>query len=388
MKIVDVCGFYSETGGGVRSYVRQKFDAAHRAGHDLTVIAPGARDSVEARRGGRIMWLAGPVMPFDANYRLFGDRAAVWRSLDAAAPDIVEGSSPWGSGQMAGFWPGRAARALIFHQDFVAGYPCTVLDRWLSGPRIDSLFSAYWRRIRRLSERFDVTVAGGDWLARRLAGFGVQNAVAVPFGVEAGPFTPDRRDAVLRADMLARCGVGPGGRLLLAVGRFHPEKRHRTIIEAFVQARKTRPELGLVLAGDGLTRKTVDRLARRAGGVHLLGAVGDRAALASLYASADILVHGSGAETYGLVVAEAMASGLPVVVPAAGGAGDLATRGPSRTYRTGDAKACAAAILDLLAAPLPVGPGEAFAPAGADQHFEALFALYAQLIVEKSKILA
>ena len=388
MKIVDVCGFYSETGGGVRSYVRQKFDAAHRAGHDLTVIAPGTGDMVEARRGGRILWLAGPAMPFDANYRLFGDRAAVWRALDVLAPDIIEGSSPWGSGRMAGFWPGRAARALIFHQDFVAGYPYTVLDRWLSGPKIDALFSPYWRRVRRLSERFDVTVAGGGWLARRLAGFGVANAVAVPFGVEPGPFSPARRDAGRRNDLLARCGVAPSGRLLLAVGRFHPEKRHRTIIEAFVQARKTRPDLGLVLAGDGLTRKTVERLARRVGGVHLLGAVSDRAELASLYASADAPVHGSGAETYGLVVAEAMASGLPVIVPDTGGAADLAARGPSRTYATGDARACAAAIVDLLATSSPVGSREVFAPAGSDAHFGSLFALYAQLIVEKSKILA
>lgn len=265
MKIVDVCGFYSETGGGVRSYVRQKFDAAHRAGHDLTVIAPGAENKVEARRGGRVRWIASPPMPFDANYRVFRDQAAVWRALDAVSPDIIEGSSPWGSGRMAGRWPGHAARALIFHQDFVAGYPRAALDRWLSGPTIDTLFYPYWRRVRRLSERFDVTVAGGDWLARRLVGFGVGNAVAVPFGVEDGPFSPVRRDAALRNDLLARCGVAPSGRLLLAVGRFHPEKRHRTIIEAFVLARKTRPDFGLVLAGDGLTRKTVERLARRAG---------------------------------------------------------------------------------------------------------------------------
>jgi len=387
MKIVDVSGFYSETGGGVRSYVAQKFEAAARGGHDLTVVAPGVGDGVEERRGGRIVWLANPAMPFDANYRVFRRRQPVWRVLDSVAPDIVEGSSPWESGEIVGAWPGRAARALVFHQDFVAGYPYTALDRWLSRPSIDTLFAPYWRRVRRLSRRFDVTIAGGDWLARRLSGFGVHNPMAVPFGVEANQFSPKRRDPDLRRTLLTLCGAPPSGRLFIAVGRFHPEKRHRTIIEGFALARRRRPDLALVLVGDGLTRKTVERLAARAGGVHLLGAVGDRDHLARLYASADALVHGSGAETYGLVIAEAMASGLPVVAPDVGGAADLAARGPSQIYATGDAEACAAAILDMAAPPLESAPREAVAPHRIETHFETLFDLYSTIILAKSNIL-
>ena len=61
MKIVDVCGFYSETGGGVRSYVHHKFDAARKAGHDLMVIAPGEASYVQETRGGRIAWVKEPA---------------------------------------------------------------------------------------------------------------------------------------------------------------------------------------------------------------------------------------------------------------------------------------------------------------------------------------
>ena len=378
MKIVDVCGFYSETGGGVRSYVHHKLQAAARAGHQMTIIAPGATDRTEALLGGTIIWLAGPPMPFDDNYRLFGDHRAVWRALDAEAPDVVEGSSPWKSGRLAAHWPGRAVRALIFHQDFVAGYPYTALSQVLSLRTIDALFGPYWRYVRRLSERFDVTVAGGEWLAERLAGFAVHNPVAVPFGIESGRFSPANRDVALRREMLAQCGASPDGRLLLAVGRFHPEKRHHTIIEAFTLARARRPDLGLVLVGDGMARASVERLAARAGHVYLAGSVSDRDRLATIYASADALVHGSAAETYGLVVAEAISSGLPVVTPDIGGAADLARHGVSRTYPTGDAKACAAAVLDLLATP---DSTTAFSPPGsAEDHFLALFALYQRLL--------
>ena len=58
MKIVDVCGFYSEAGGGVKSYVRQKFEAARRHGHELIVIAQGAETRREPVDGGQIAWVA------------------------------------------------------------------------------------------------------------------------------------------------------------------------------------------------------------------------------------------------------------------------------------------------------------------------------------------
>ena len=108
MKIVDVCGFYSETGGGVRSYVHHKFDAARAAGHELTVIAPGAVTRSESFRGGKIAWVKSPLMPFDANYRRFVGSREVFDVLDAERPTS---SKVRRLGAVAG-WPriGRARR--------------------------------------------------------------------------------------------------------------------------------------------------------------------------------------------------------------------------------------------------------------------------------------
>ena len=53
MKIVDVCEFYSPTGGGVRRYINQKLELAARFGHQLTVIAPGAVTRMEKAQIGR-----------------------------------------------------------------------------------------------------------------------------------------------------------------------------------------------------------------------------------------------------------------------------------------------------------------------------------------------
>ena len=382
MKIVDVSEFYSELGGGVRSYVNQKLDLAAEAGHDLTIVAPGAENRIDVRRGGKIVWIECPIMPFDRNYRMFWRADDVWHVLDAETPDVVEGSSPWRGGWIAGCWAGNALKSLVFHQDFVAGYFHTFLDRVLAPDIIDRLLGWYWRYVQRLSARYDTTIVADAWLADRLENFGLDRPVVVPFGVERGRFSPAQRDKDLRGELLARCEIPDNGRLLLAVGRLHPEKRLGTVIDGFARAKAQRP-LGLVIVGDGVSRIAVERHARRAGNVHMEGEIRDRALLARYYASADVLVHGSAAETYGLVVAEAICSGLPVVVPDRGGAANFASCGRSKIYATGDAGSCAAAILELLdRRDLAGQPGSCLkaSPIGfLDEHFAALFKLYEKL---------
>jgi alpha-1,6-mannosyltransferase len=107
----------------------------------------------------------------------------------------------------------------------------------------------------------------------------------------------------------------------------------------------------------------------------------DRAQLAQTLASADALLHGSAAETFGLVVAEAVCSGTPVIVPSRGGAHELAKPSYAEHYEAGDAADCARAIARLLArdrdalrtACLEDGSPDVFdVPA----HFNALFRTY------------
>ncbi|RZL99785.1 MAG: glycosyltransferase family 1 protein, partial [Sphingomonas sp.] len=83
MKIVDVCAFYTPSGGGVRTYVDRKLVAFAERGHEMVVVAPGERDG-EERRGphARIRWVRAPRFPLDRSYRYFSDRAALHVVLD------------------------------------------------------------------------------------------------------------------------------------------------------------------------------------------------------------------------------------------------------------------------------------------------------------------
>ena len=103
--------------------------------------------------------------------------------------------------------------------------------------------------------------------------------------------------------------------------------------------------------------------------------------------SADALCLGSTADTFGCVVAEALCSGPPLIVPAAGGAGDLARPAYAETYKPGDAQDAARAIVRFAARDrkaLSAAAYEAGLQVGdIDRHFDRLFALYQKLVDQK-----
>lgn len=348
MRIVDVAEFYSPTGGGVRTYIDRKFQAAARMGHELFVIAPGREDGFEPRDAGGVILVKSPRLPFDANYHMFWDAAPVHRWLDSLAPDLVEASSPWRGAWIVANWPAPVPRAMFMHADPVASYP----QRWFASVanphQIDQLFGWFWAYLRKLTARFGSVVAGGPWLAERLDRQRIAAVTNIPLGIDGDVFSPTLRDSRLRSKLLGACACSDDAKLIVGVGRFHPEKRWPMVIEAARLASATFP-IGLVLVGDGVDRARVERAAAGNPHVQILAPIRDRALLAAHLASADALVHGCESETFGLIPAEAMASGLPVVGPDRGGFAHLARAETSETYRSGDTLAAAAAIGRLFA---------------------------------------
>jgi alpha-1,6-mannosyltransferase len=333
MRIADVCAFYTPAGGGVRTYVDAKLRASARFGHEVVVFAPGERHEVIKRGPGAILvTLPAPKLPVDGRYRYFDDERALHAALDAWQPDHVEASSPWSSATMVGRWQGCASRSLVMHSDPLAAYAY----RWLGGlvptDRIDRWFGRFWRHLRGLGRLFDTVVCANDHLAERLRRGGVVNSETVRMGVEAGIFSPSLRSPALRAQALQALGLGPGATLLLGVGRLSSEKRWEMVVRAVSEIAR-RQEIGIVLVGDGPRRASLELLAERLGCAAVLPRINDRNELAGLIASADALVHGCEAETFCMVAAEARASGIPLIVPDRGAAGDQLMPGAGTLYR-------------------------------------------------------
>jgi alpha-1,6-mannosyltransferase len=351
MKIIDVAEFYAPRGGGVRTYIDLKLRAARAYGHELVVVAPGSEDRQEQRESGRIVWVASPRLPPDPRYRLLVREAAVHAILDREAPDVIEASSPWTGAWIAARYRPKSGRAvhksLVYHHDPVAVYPQTWLGARFGAERVDSWCGGYWRYLQRLSGHFDLTLVSGAWLARRLAQHGVKNSKAVPFGVDKAVFEAAQPDLDLRRELLRRAGAPEHAALLVCVSRLHPEKRLGTLMAAVAELQRAGRPVALVVYGDGPLARHYQKRARGLP-IHFAGLTRDRQQLASALASSDALVHGSSAETFGLVVAEALCAGLPIVVPDAGGALEFSGGAHAQSYRAGDALDCAAAIRRVL----------------------------------------
>lgn len=349
MRIVDVCEFYSPQGGGIRSYVDRKMQLLGEAGHEFIVLAPGQENRVEEREGGgRIIWIEAPALPFDANYRMFWNAAPVHCWLDQLMPDVVEASSPWRPAWIVGKWRGDAAKVFFLHGDPITSYPQRWFGRIASRKRIDAAFDWFNQYLRRAMPLFDSLVVCGESLGKRFTSRGIGPAQCIALGIDRAAFSPDLRDESLRAHLLAQCGLPDTAILLIGVGRHHPEKRWDLLIDA-VEAAATRHPIGLILIGQGMASGALQKQVGANPHIRLFKPVYARPRLASLLASSDALIHGCEGETFGLVASEALASGLPLIVPDEGGCSEIAEPEFSEAFASRNRASATDAILRFCA---------------------------------------
>ncbi len=173
--------------------------------------------------------------------------------------------------------------------------------------------------LRRFHNRTLCTMVPTETLARELRTLGYERLHVVARGVDTQRFTPARRSDALRRAW----GAGPDTRVLLCVSRLAPEKNIGLLWDAHLQSRCDGHDTRLVLVGDGPSRRQLET--RCPGAVFAGMQRGDD--LAAHYASADLFGFPSLTETWGNVVPEAMASGLPLVAYDCAAAGELVRSG-------------------------------------------------------------
>jgi glycosyltransferase involved in cell wall biosynthesis/predicted metal-dependent phosphoesterase TrpH len=161
----------------------------------------------------------------------------------------------------------------------------------------------------------DVVLSPSAASDARLAGLGIEGVGRWDRGVDLARFSPALRSRE------------PDGRVrVLYAGRLTKEKGADLLADAFLAARARDPRLELVLAGGGPEEPALR--ARLGGAARFLGWL-EGEALARAYANADLFLFCSQTDTFGQVVLEAQASGLPVVAVDAGGPSELIANGRS-----------------------------------------------------------
>ncbi len=353
MKVVDVTEFYSERGGGVRSYLEGKEHILCQLGHQSILLAPGP----PSKSTQTVHRLGGPPLPYDPTYHLLWRPDKIREATAAERPDVLEIHSPYVAaiGAMMARPGTFGIRTFVWHSDFIDTY-----ERVLHVP------IPLWGWVRRIARACATTFCASAWQVAKLARHGV-TAEHLPFGVDKETFRPR-----------ARAAPSSGGARLVACGRLAIEKRFDVVVDAMGRL----PEARLVLYGDGPERARLEQRAPK--NVQFAGFVRSREELAEAFAGADAFVHGCPHETFGIAVAEAIASGTPIVVPDQGGASELAREAFGERYASGDADACAAAIRRLLERDRTTLRDAAVAGArqilSTREHFGRLLARYEELL--------
>lgn len=321
MHIADVTLFFAPHSGGVKRYLLAKHDHyAQRAGVRHSLLVPGAR-SREDDAG--IRSIASMRVPFAGDYRVPLRTAAWRRALEQLSPDLIEVGDPyhlaWAA--LAAADACGAAKVAFAHSDL----PRMLASRF--GALAGRVADAY---LRRLYARFDLVQAPSRLIAERLRASGIERVVVQPLGVDCGLFDPARRDAGLRSEL----GLDADARVLIFAGRMAREKQIPLLLETFALLGEP---YHLVIVGG-------ERRCQLARNVTLLRYEQDAKRLARLLASADALVHAGAQETFGMIVIEAMACGLPVVGVRGGAIPELIDDDVGVLADAGDARSIADAI--------------------------------------------
>lgn len=227
-------------------------------------------------------------------------------------------------------------------------------DSQLATPRPWWVRTAKRAVYRAFIPRFDVYLTVGQRARAYYLHYGADPArmVFCPHAVDNEWFAAQAQEARPRREALRRgMGVEHDDILLLFVGKFIAKKRISDLLEAAARLRGGGLHIRACLVGSGPLEAD---LRAQAGGLSLpahFAGFKNQSELSAYYCAADLLVLPSdGGETWGLVVNEAMACGLPAVVSdACGCAPDLIEEGKTgRTYPPGDVPALANAIGTLL----------------------------------------
>ncbi|MET4430884.1 glycosyltransferase family 1 protein [Mycolicibacterium sp. 624] len=306
MRVAIVTESFLPNVNGVTNSVLRVIEHLRRTGHEVLVIAPDTpRNQAPADRvhdGVRIHRVPSRMFPKVTSLPLGVPRPRMVGVLRGFAPDVVHLASP----ALLGYGGLHAARHLgvptvaVFQTDiagFAESYGVGVASR------------AAWAWTRHLHAMADRTLAPSTSAMQNLVAHRVPRVHHWGRGVDITGFVPSARDDALRS------AWSPAGKPIVGfVGRLAPEKHVERLA-----ALAGRDDLQVVIIGDGVDRSRLQTLMPSA---VFTGALYG-AELAAGYASMDVFVHPGEHETFCQAVQEAMASGLPVVAPNAGGPRDL-----------------------------------------------------------------
>jgi glycosyltransferase involved in cell wall biosynthesis len=301
LRIALVTETYPPEINGVAMTIGQIVDALQKRDHQVQLIRPRQGNEPQPAGNDNLEQVLRPGIPIP-NYSGLNLGLPAKRLLSKLwalqRPDVVhiatEGPLGWSALSAANKL--RIPVLAGFHTNFHS-YSRHYGFSWLKKP--------IYTYLRKFHNQARLTVVPTLKLRNELIQAGYRNVEVLARGVNQHLFSPERRDM----DMRRSWGVAETGFAVVYVGRIAPEKNLGLLVRAFEAIERIRPDARLILVGDG-----PELMQLRSSHPHFVFC-GPRSGedLARHYASADSFLFPSTTETFGNVLIEAMASGLPVL---------------------------------------------------------------------------
>lgn len=307
-------------------------------GHDVLVVAPHVSGAADRRepKGATVRHVPSVGVPFIYGGQPWGlPLPRVVGLLDRFAPDLVHAVCPTLLG-----WAG------VLHARF-RGLPLvcsyhTHVARYAHYYHLGFAERPVWALVRRAHRHAHVNLAASEESRDELQAHGVRDVGVWRGGVDLGLFHPRQASADVRARLT---GGHPERRLCLYVGRLAAEKG----VDRLLPLAAPGGDRHVALVGDGPAKRELEQAFAGAQATFPGRLTGRE--LAAAYASADVFVFPSTTDTLGLVMLEAMASGLPVVAARTPASRGLLDRAPAGgLFEPDDAAGLVAAVRRWLGA--------------------------------------
>lgn len=345
MRVLMVSDVYFPRVNGVSTSIETFRRTLREQGVDVRLVVPRYGD--EADEAG-VIRVAGRPVPGDREDRMVGWRAMHRAVLEAARDcDLIHIQTPF----IAHYAGLKAARTLGL--PVVATYH-TLFEAYLEyyAPFLPAGWLQAQARAfsRRQCNALDAVIVPSSAMQQRLAAYEVSAPLHVlPTGIPTAQFASGDGAA-----FRYRHGILSNRPMALFVGRVAHEKNIGFLLEALVHARRLRPDILLVVAGEGPAMDDLKAQVKTLGlreAVQFIGYLDRRQELPDCYAAADAFVFASRTETQGLVLLEAMAAGLPVIALAEMGTIDILAPGRGAISPPAEPQAFGAALGDFLNRP-------------------------------------
>ncbi len=296
MKIAIVTETWWPSTDGVVTRVTATVRELRRMGHELLIVAP---------QGGASEFEGIPVksVPTFSVGFVYGGKPWGWpsphvkRYLRDFEPDVVHVVNPFVLG-IAGVMAARQLECPL-----VASYH-TNIAQYADFYHLGVFKPAVWGLLRMLHNQAVYNLATSEAIKKEITAHGIERVQVWRRGVDLESFHPRHRDKAMRERLTSG---HPDQTIALYVGRIAKEKGLARLLSLF----QKNPDVNLALVGDGPAVEYFQDRFQKTPTTFVGKLLGQD--LAAAYASADFFVFPSTTETLGLVLLEAMASGLPIV---------------------------------------------------------------------------